>query len=886
MRMNQHFGWEDRGLREAEQAEFGISSVIIGRIAAIIFVVCGLLGLTSLLLPTREGASVPGVISASLTAIVAGTITSFLPWHKWPRSRTHALVPVGFALIALGVTFSGDYAYVFGAMFCICFTAVGLSHRPGTSLVVLPLFAAAYALPIAVSTGDVVLALSFAAFIGILCVMVAEIVSWVTSKLYRSQVALLNAHAAVNDISANLTSMDAPGLAADAAARLSTLLDVSDVAVYTLAGDGALVCLARVADGRLEGESRPNGAYVHSWPLAAEVVAAKQPLLRVDGGTTLAIPLVARERVVGLVEVREKRPSHTIAANKVATANSVCRLIALSIQDAEALAAQEAQTAHLASLLESSQAVTGADDLEEALAIVARRAADVLRVHECVAYEYMQEIDAVVPRAMWEKSPTGWDRLGEVMPLAEHPAEKMVLTHGIPLLENVSDPGLDQKSRGTMLAWGEKSCLTVPMRSADGPMGLLAFWDPERERHYQADEIALTTGLAELAGEAVRRSKLVRRLQRLSGTDSLTGLANHRQMHELLAREQARAERYGLTFNLVMLDIDGFKLLNDTYGHPCGDAALRHVASILQANARASDVVGRYAGDEFVLILSETDAAEAHVVIEKMRAAIAEKPFITTGGERIPILASFGIATFPTDGRGVNELVVAADSNLYVSKRRGGNAITGAGHADPAERDEKTSFGILESMVAAVDNKDRYTRRHSEQVTELALVLGNALGLSETSLRILRAGGLLHDVGKIGIPDRILRKPGSLTPEEWAIVKGHPSMGETLIRTMPDLCEIQALVANHHEWFDGTGYPSGRSGREIPLLARILTVTDSFSAMIADRPYRKALSRADAVAELRRGAGTHFDPAIASTFIQCLEELDSARQSREVEHSG
>ena len=192
----------------------------------------------------------------------------------------------------------------------------------------------------------------------------------------------------------------------------------------------------------------------------------------------------------------------------------------------------------------------------------------------------------------------------------------------MPLLENFSDAGLDPTSLKTMSEWHEKSCFTVPMRSADGPMGLLVFWDSDRERHYGDDERALALGLADLAGEAVRRARLVRTLQRLSGTDSLTGLANHRQIHELLTREQARAERHYLGFNLVMLDVDGFKLLNDSYGHPCGDTALRHIATILQANARASDVVGRYGGDEFVLILPETEPGEAYQVIEKMRAAI------------------------------------------------------------------------------------------------------------------------------------------------------------------------------------------------------------------------------------------------------------------------
>lgn len=380
----------------------------------------------------------------------------------------------------------------------------------------------------------------------------------------------------------------------------------------------------------------------------------------------------------------------------------------------------------------------------------------------------------------------------------------------------------------------------------------------------------------------MRRARLVRSLQRLSGTDSLTGLANHRQIHELLAREQARIERHGSGFGLVMLDIDGFKLLNDTYGHPCGDSALRHVAAILQANARASDVVGRYGGDEFVLILSQTTPAEATFVVEKMRAAIAEKPFITPTGEKIPIHASFGIAVCPQDGHGVNELVVAADSNLYVSKRRGGDAVTGSGHTESQDGSDTNSFGILESMVAAVDNKDKYTRRHSDEVTNYALTLGAALGLSEASLRVVRAGGLLHDVGKIGIPDRILRKPGRLTPEEWAIVKSHPSMGETLIRTMPDLGEIQALVASHHERFDGTGYPQGLAGADIPVLARILAVADAFSAMTTDRPYRKALTREEAISELRTGSGGQFDPGIVGAFIQYLErekEVDLAAGS-------
>ena len=869
--------WILRRRAEADAADLGISPSTVGHIAAITFITCGVIGLAGLRLPVEAGADKLSVVILALLAIFAGVITWVLPWDSWPRPFTHILVPIGFALIGAGMASFGQYSYVFGALFCACFTAVGLAHRPGTAALMLPLFAPAYVIPLLATGHALALSLSFAAFFGVLCLVVAETVAWITARLHLSQSALIGAHAAVNDISARLTSVEVTGLARNASYSLSRLLDVPKVDVYGLSKDGGLTCLARVAHGRPEHDGAPTREDLSSWSSGARAADSKEPVLETGEATTLAIPLVARERVVGLVEITEKRRDRIIAPEKAANAQSVCRLIALSIQDAEALAAQEAQNVRLTSMLESSKAVTGADNLEEALTILTQRAASAVHASECVAYEFMRDIDAIVPRAMWEIRPTGWNRLGNVLPLSDYPVERGILAAGIPLLENISDPGLHPSSRQTMVDWKEESCLSVPMRSADGPMGLLVFWNAERERHYDEDEMALALGLADLAGEAVRRARLVRTLQRLSGTDSLTGLANYRQIHELLTREQARAERHGLTFNLVMIDVDGFKLLNDTYGHPCGDIALRHIASILQANARASDVVGRYGGDEFVLILSETRPEEAHQVVEKMRMAITEKPFVTPSGEKIPLQASFGIASYPYDGQSVNELVVAADSNLYVSKRRGGNAITGSGNLESGEEEEKTSFGILESMVSAVDNKNRYTRHHSEQVTELALVLGNALGLSESSLRVMRAGSLLHDVGKIGIPDRILRKPGRLTSEEWAIVKGHPSMGEALIRTMPDLSDIHELVVSHHEHFDGSGYPKGLTGTDIPLLARILTVADAYSAMISDRPYRKALTRDEAIAELRKGAGTYFDPGIVSTFIQCVNGPSGSR---------
>jgi len=438
-----------------------------------------------------------------------------------------------------------------------------------------------------------------------------------------------------------------------------------------------------------------------------------------------------------------------------------------------------------------------------------------------------------------------------------------------PLLERLSDPQLHAATRREFEEWSEKCCLTLRMPSVDGPMGLLTLWDKELERGYSEREMALALGISELAGKAVRSAKLVRKLRQLSETDALTGLANHRKVHQVLRSERARVERHGTHLSLVMLDIDGFKLLNNTYGHPAGDEVLRRVAALLTAQTRACDIVGRFGGDEFLIMLPETTTVAAGEVAEKLRAALAGAPCETSTGERIPIHASYGIAGYPCDDGDANELVAIADANLYTSKRRGGDTITGAEEQPLPTAGEPSAFNLFESMVIAVDNKDSYTRRHSEQVTEYALALAATLGLSDESQSVLRCAGLLHDLGKIGIPDRILRKPGRLTAAEYEIVKGHSTLGETIIAALPDVEEIRAAVVSHHERFDGSGYPHGLRGSRIPLLGRILAVADAYSAMTSDRPYRSGLTRKEAIAELQSCSGTQFDPEIVEAFVAC-----------------
>ncbi|MBE0527959.1 MAG: diguanylate cyclase, partial [Thermoleophilia bacterium] len=365
-------------------------------------------------------------------------------------------------------------------------------------------------------------------------------------------------------------------------------------------------------------------------------------------------------------------------------------------------------------------------------------------------------------------------------------------------------------------------------------------------------------------------SKAFAELERRSNTDGLTGLLNHRAMHQALAVEMARSRRYGNAYSLLLLDIDDLKLLNDTHGHPAGDRLLSQVGRILGEHTRQADIVGRVGGDEFMLIMPETRPDAATAAAEKLLESISAEPYVAADGRRIPVHVSMGIASFPEDGDETNALVTCADTNLYTSKRRVGNAITRREAEARQGEEATTAFGMLESLVAAVDNKDSYTHRHSDEVTEYALAIAAALGLSDETQRIVRVAGLLHDVGKIGVPGSILRKPGRLTSDEYEIMKQHTLLGELIIQEVPNLKEIRAAVVSHHERWDGTGYPRGLAGEAIPLLGRIMSVADAYSAMISDRPYRSGLTTDVAIAELRAGAGTQFDPTLVELFVEAV----------------
>jgi diguanylate cyclase (GGDEF)-like protein len=345
-------------------------------------------------------------------------------------------------------------------------------------------------------------------------------------------------------------------------------------------------------------------------------------------------------------------------------------------------------------------------------------------------------------------------------------------------------------------------------------------------------------------------------LQRVSRADPLTGCLNRRGLEDRLAADLARASRTGRPLALIVLDLDGFKETNDTRGHAAGDALLRWTVVTIDQTVRPMDAVGRIGGDEFAVVLPDAGRSEAVEIAERLRAAMAE---------RAP--ASFGVAAFPADGTDADTLHHHADAELYASKR---------GRHGARDSGTPRELSWAAAMARAVDLRMARQHEHSHAVGELAVLIARRLGWEGDQLGHLRLAGMLHDVGKAAVPDAILRKPGPLEPEEREIVEAYPALSADMVARIDGLGAIAGWVGAAHEHLDGSGYPDGLQGEEIPLAARIILVADAYDAMTSDRVYRRAMSHDAAVAELRAHAGTQFDAS-------CVEHLVTALQRGEAE---
>ena len=357
--------------------------------------------------------------------------------------------------------------------------------------------------------------------------------------------------------------------------------------------------------------------------------------------------------------------------------------------------------------------------------------------------------------------------------------------------------------------------------------------------------------------------------------DQMTGTLNHGALVGVLAVAIEAAHRANETLGIALLDIDNFRSLNETYGHPAGDQALLAVAALLRDVLPAEVQWGRYGPDEFLVIVAPELVTDLEPTIELVRTRLADLSLQFEMSERLPITISAGICTFPINGESVTTLLSTAARTLDEARGSGGDSVRVA-LAEHVPLEEAVRFDVLEGLIIAVDTKDHYTRRHSEDVARYAGFLAEQLGLDDQARSVLYRAGRLHDIGKIGIPDRILRKPAALTELEYETVKQHVALGDVIVRDLPDLAEIRAGIRHHHERWDGKGYLHRLAGEDIPEVARILAVCDAFSAMTTTRPYRKALSIDEALTRLEDAAGTQLDERLVIAFVTGIRTVATA----------
>jgi diguanylate cyclase (GGDEF)-like protein/putative nucleotidyltransferase with HDIG domain len=421
---------------------------------------------------------------------------------------------------------------------------------------------------------------------------------------------------------------------------------------------------------------------------------------------------------------------------------------------------------------------------------------------------------------------------------------------------------------------GFHSLAVVPL-IADGFAVGLALSGSALPTRFSEDRRSTIGMFAARLARALVNNRVYEETKALGEVDSLSGLYDRHRALEQLEVEIARARRYEGTFSILLADIDNFKNFNETWGQAAGDEVIKRVAAVLRHRNRTTDFVGRYGGDEFLMILPATTRTGAATVADHMRLALGSQPYMAPSGYAVPLRMSFGAAAFPEDGNDSQSLIAIADANLYESKRWGGDTVTLRRETFAADSIDASGFSTLDALVNAVDNKDHYTRKHSAHVAEYSASIVESLGFSKDKQEVLRVAALLHDVGKIGLPDRILRKPGPLTHEEEDAVRQHSLLGSLMVsQHMPGNDEVREAVLHHHERWDGSGYPAGLSGRNISMLGRILAVADAYSAMTTDRPYRSGLSLETAIEELRKGSGKQFDPEVVNVFLTCFHAED------------
>ena len=453
----------------------------------------------------------------------------------------------------------------------------------------------------------------------------------------------------------------------------------------------------------------------------------------------------------------------------------------------------------------------------------------------------------------------------------------------------------------------KSSMLIMPMNAVNGCIGVMIVGKNDLQ-----NQIALFASIANYCALFAQNIELLEQTNKYANTDTLTGLYTHRGFQEVLSTELKKAEENESPLSIIMLDVNNISKINRELGHAKGDEVIKLLADKVKQNIRTSDKAGRYGGDEIAIILPDTNTSDAKYLAEYITYCLS-CCFVDDVG---PVKVAVGIATYPECSRDQEKLLILAEQAMYVSQakgyKEGMSAIISSSDFNFWDDEALNSFAevvakrhsqlgidfeeelvhkfnneqivsqnhlmeLANSLAGAIDAKDPYTKGHSTSVSRYSEALARAINLPEDEVQRIKLGALLHDVGKIGIPENVLKKPDKLSDDEWEIMKQHPVIGaEKVLAPNVALRDLIPMVKYHHEHIDGSGYPEKLKGEEIPLAARIVAVADTFHALISDRPYRKGMGVEKACEILKSGAGKQWDADLIRHFIGIAPALSTS----------
>jgi diguanylate cyclase (GGDEF)-like protein len=454
-----------------------------------------------------------------------------------------------------------------------------------------------------------------------------------------------------------------------------------------------------------------------------------------------------------------------------------------------------------------------------------------------------------------------------------------------------------------------RAVLCIPITYGESLLGVLNI-ESRSENAFTPQDVLILNTLADLLATALHNAFVFQKLQQQSITDGLTGIKTRRFFWEALSAEWKRASRSGRPFSVVLIDLDKFKEVNDTMGHFEGDLVLARVGRLLEQKSRQSNVVARYGGDEFIVLMPETGSEQAQVLAERLRQWLATDPMLSEHH----ITGSFGVASFPMHGFSIEDIIRVADAGMYVSKRSGGNLVSTAQEfvegqdfarqrqqisayiegflqrerTGPEQLEEITStlsklcgadqdcnVGLLkeaiESLSRAAESRELQTAGHGDLVARYTEVIARALGLPSDETADLVYAARVHDVGKIFVPEHILNKPGPLGDDEFLQLRMHARVGAEIVGTIPHSMMMREAIEHHHQRFDGSGYPDGLRGEEIPLWARIIGLADAYANMVTEQSFSAARTPEQALDELTKMSGTRFDGMLVRLLLRGLK---------------